>query len=84
MLLNELYMMRKLSYIMLFLCLIACNRDTATDKYQNNRNIKVNVKSQIKEIAVNENDVLIGRTSRVYLLKNYLLIEMILAKITMF
>lgn len=74
MLLNELYMMRKLSYIMLFLCLIACNRDTATDKYQNNRNIKVNVKFQIKEIAVNENDVLIGRTSRVYLLKDYLLI----------
>lgn len=53
--------------------LYSCNRNTDTEKYQGKRNNVVDCKSLLIEIPTEDN-VLIGRIGRLYLLKDYLII----------
>lgn len=69
--------MRKLIfYISIpFLCILfACKQGDTTEKCQKSRDDIVSVKQQIKEITIDENDVIIGGHARVYAMKNYLLV----------
>ena len=68
-------MNKLLLYILFILCLISCNRNTETDRYQANRNNKIDVKQLIKEIKISEEDVLIGNYALAYVSNKYLLIE---------
>jgi len=70
--------MKNYTRLLLLLPLIAfisCGSKQGTEKHQSKRDNIVNVREQIKEIIVNEDDVLIGRIARLHLLDNYLLIH---------
>ena len=69
--------MNKLNYSLLIIVLIcwSCAKKSESEKHQNKRNIVVNVREKVKEIIINEDDVLVGATPHVYLLDNYLIIS---------
>lgn len=64
--------MSKLLYLCLIIVIGGCAHNTETEKYQNERDNIINVKNQVKEIAIE--DVLIGRVARPFLIDNYLVI----------
>jgi hypothetical protein len=69
------FMMNKLlSWLLIAICW-SCSRDTQTEKYQNERNNVVNVREKVKEIKIDEDDVVIGGSVRLYTLDNYLIIS---------
>jgi hypothetical protein len=66
--------MNKLLFSVLLVAICCSCTHSETEKYQNKRNNVVNVHEKVKEIKINEDDVLIGQTARVYLMDDYLII----------
>ncbi len=64
--------MEKLACILLLLLCLGCTRESKTEKYQKQRSNILNVKERVTEIEIE--DVLIGSTSNIYLIDNYLII----------
>lgn len=64
--------MNKLLYFFLILICIGCTSNTETERYWSKCAPMQNIKEKIKEIKIE--DVLIGGTSRLYLMKDYLMI----------
>lgn len=54
--------------------MFGCKQGDSTEKYQKSRDNVVNVKQQIKEIPIDENDVLISGSGRAYAVGDYLMI----------
>jgi len=65
----------QLLLILPFIIFISCGNNLGTEKHQGKRDNIVNVREQVKEIKVSEDDVLIGSVVRLHLLDNYLLIR---------
>lgn len=65
-------LMNKLLYFFLILICIGCTSNTETERYWSKCAPTQNIKEKIKEIKIE--DVLIGGTSRLYLMKDYLMI----------
>jgi len=61
--------------IILFFVLLGCSQKETTDIIQSSRNNIVNVKTKIQEIAIPEDDVLIGSNPKMVILNNYLIIS---------
>lgn len=55
--------------------IVSCKQGNSIDKYQTNRNNEINVCNQVKEILIDENDILISGSSMIYTLGNFLLIQ---------
>ena len=58
-----------------FIVCWSCTLNSKTEKYQNRHNNIVNVRDKVKEIKINEEDVLIGSAARLFLIDNYLIIK---------
>jgi len=52
-----------------------CTHNSGTEKYQNKRDNIVNIHEKIKEIVIPEDDVLIGASTRLALIDDYLIIQ---------
>ena len=65
----------KLFFILTLILCISCNRNSETKIYHSKRENIVNVREKVKEIKINEDDVLIGSVARLTLLDNYLIIH---------
>lgn len=52
-----------------------CTKNVHTEKYQNKRNNMQNVKNQIKEIGIDENEVMIGSVTRLSIINDFLVIR---------
>jgi hypothetical protein len=66
-------LMNKLLYLLFIMVCWSCTH-SSTEQYQNRRNNVINVHERVKEIKINENEVLIGQTARLYLMDDYLII----------
>ena len=52
----------------------SCTNQSVTEKYQNKRNNIIQVKDKIKEIIIDDDDVLIGPIARLSIIENYLIV----------
>ncbi|WP_080904334.1 6-bladed beta-propeller [Parabacteroides sp. Marseille-P3160] len=74
-------MKRKYLFVNNLLCIVfffiawGCSHNTQTEKHQGKRDKVIHVREQVKTIRINEEDVMIGSVSRLYLIDNYLLIS---------
>lgn len=69
-------MIRKIILALFCVCLAACNQErNGTDKFQVVRNNEINVQSCVKEIRLDETQILIGGSSHIYAMGRYLLIQ---------
>lgn len=64
--------MDKLLYFLLIIISYSCTQNSLTEKYQDKRNKIINIHDKINEIKIE--DILISNISRIYLIKNYLII----------
>ncbi len=63
---------RILTYLTIVMICYSCSKNTNQEKHQNKRNNIVNVKDRVHEIKIN--DVLIGSTTRLFILDKFLII----------
>ena len=68
-------MMKKIIFIIVIVLCWSCTHNTKTEKYQGSRNNIVNVRDEVKEIKINDEDVIIGSVVRLFIIDNYLIIE---------
>ena len=66
------YIYKSIIFFTLILIFYSCSNESNKEKHQNNRNNIVNVKDRVHEIKIE--NVLIGSTARLYLMKNFLLV----------
>jgi hypothetical protein len=66
--------MNKLLFSVLLVAIGCSCTHSETEKYQNKRDNVINVHEKVKEIKINDDDVLIGGSIRMYTLDNYLII----------
>lgn len=66
-----LFMNKAVCFLLISVCW-SCTQNSETEKYQRKRDNVVNVRSEIKEIVIEE--VLIGRTVQMQIIDNYLII----------
>ena len=62
----------KLLLLLLIVMHWSCTHNSETEKYQNERDLIINVREKIKEIE--SEDVLIGQVARLYMINDYLII----------
>lgn len=63
-----------LSFVLMVSLCFSCTNESPTSKKQGKRDHVLNLHDQIKEITIDEEDVLIGNIARIYLLNQYLII----------
>jgi len=66
--------MNKLLYLAIVVLCCSCIYNSQTEKHQNKRNNVVNVREKVKEIVIPENNVMIGASTGLYIIDNYLII----------
>ena len=66
--------MKKVLFLLPIVLCWSCMSNSTTEKYQNKRDNIVDVKEQVKEIVIAEDDVMISRLALPYIVNNHLII----------